>query len=67
MALAHVDAAVKDVWLKGILCIELEWVRPYPYLGAIHFSFVRAPELDFKLTLFGSPDLNSLVPHPLPP
>ena len=40
---------MKDLELNGAMRIELEWIKPYPHLGAINLSFVNPPSVDFKM------------------
>jgi len=56
------DAEVSDLTLAGTLQVELDFVRPYPWLGHISLSFVEAPSIDFKLSLGASINVMELVP-----
>ena len=62
LSLVSVDAEVRDLILSGTLRIEIDWVRPYPWLGTCYLSFVKTPAIDFKLSLGGSPDVMHLAP-----
>ena len=62
LSLVSVDAEVRDLIGSGTLRLELDWVRPYPWLGTLYASFVKTPSIDFKLSLGGSPDVMDLAP-----
>ena len=62
LSLVSVDAEVRDLIGSGTLRLELDFVRPYPWLGTVYASFVKTPSLDFKLSLGGSPDVMDLAP-----
>lgn len=47
---------------RGHAAHLVEWIRSYPWLGSVSLAFVRAPSVDFKLSLGGSPDVMDLAP-----
>ena len=62
VSIVSVDAEVRDFMLTGTLRVELDWTRPYPWLGRCYISFIKTPAIDFKLSLGGSPDVMHLAP-----
>jgi hypothetical protein len=57
-----VDVEVSDLMLEGTLEIEFVFMRSYPWLCHVAFSFVQPPSVHFKLSLGASLNALDLMP-----
>ncbi len=56
-------ADVRGLEMSGVLLIELDFVKPYPWLGTVSLSFLERPAFKFNLVLENQADLTEILPQ----